>query len=180
MRQLLYIAAFIISQVIEELSDTLLIFIFFIEDLPTAVNILLIVVIFAVNGAFFATWLALLLKEYKKEIFKKFFKKNQQVGIALAIFGKSKGGKSTASVTPISAEISKICKEEEEIEKGEPLEGRPLTPVFNLDEPSSFNMSPPTRSLVLRPLSRNRIIPISPDSKFHINNDNDNDDPQEL
>jgi len=142
------------------------------------VNILLIVVIFGVNGAFFGTWLALLLKEYKKELFKKFFKKNQQVGIALSIFGQSKGGK-PSSVVPISAEISKICKEEEEeIEKGEALEARPLTPVFNLDEPSSFNMSPPARSLILRPLSRNRILPISSDSKYNNDNEDGEGDPQ--
>jgi len=132
------------------------------KELPTAVNILLIVVIFAVNGAFFATWLALLLKEYKKEIFKKFFKKNKnQVGIALAIFGKNnENGKASPTLSP---ELSKMCKEDE-IEKGEECEIRPLTPVAPGDELSFHSSSPPSRlgkRLKNRPFSRNRVVPIS-------------------
>ncbi len=49
-----------------------------IEELPSAVNVLLIVLIFSVNVLFFGSWLYYLLKEYKKFFITKFKAKKQK------------------------------------------------------------------------------------------------------
>ena len=99
---------------------------------------------------FFASWLICLLKEYKKVLVKKFFKKNK-VAIAIGISGAKGAGNENIPLANLPLN--------DEIAQGENLDDLGIK-SFNSNDGILADDSRKTQDLNFPPVSKNKIVPL--------------------